>query len=118
MQWVTRERIKGDQGIGLVFRFHDPRSYRVVRANALENNIRLSKIVDGRRKQLAGANVRVASNLWYTSRLVARGDNIICYLDGQKLIDDQDATYTKGKVGLWTKADSVTAFDDLTVAKP
>jgi hypothetical protein len=101
-----------------VFRFRDPQSYYVVRANALENNVRLYKMVNGRRKQLAGASVRVASMLWYPLRVVARGDHIICYFDGQKVIDVHDATYAQGKVGLWTKADSVTAFDDLTVAKP
>jgi len=109
---------KVDQGIGLVFRFRDPQSYYVVRANALEDNVRLYKMVDGRRKQLAGASVRVASMLWYTLRVVAQGDHIICYFDGQKVIDVHDATYAQGKVGLWTKADSVTAFDDLTVANP
>jgi hypothetical protein len=109
---------KVDQGIGLVFRFRDPQSYYVVRANALENNVRLYKMVNGRRKQFAGAEVQVTSGQWHTLRVVARGDHIICYFDGQKVIDVHDATYAQGKVGLWTKADSVTAFDDLTVAKP
>jgi hypothetical protein len=109
---------KGDQGIGLVFRFRNPQSYYVVRANALENNVRLYKMVDDRRKQFAGAEVKVTSGQWHTLRVVARGDHIVCFFDGQKLIDVHDATYTKGKVGLWTKADSVTAFDDLTVANP
>jgi hypothetical protein len=109
---------KVDQGIGLVFRFRDPQSYYVVRANALENNVRLYKMVDGRRKQIAGADVKVTSAQWHTLRVVARGDHLVCSYEGQKLIDVQDATYTKGKVGLWTKADSVTAFDDLTVANP
>ncbi len=109
---------KGDQGIGLVFRFRDPQSYYVVRANALENNVRLYKMVNGRRKQFAGADVKVASGRWHTLRVVARGDHLVCYFNGEKLIDAQDATYTMGKVGLWTKADSVTAFADLTVAKP
>ena len=109
---------KVDQAIGLVFRFRDPQSYYVVRANALENNVRLYKMVNGRRKQFAGAEVQVTSGQWHTLRVVARGDHIVCYFDGQKLIDVHDATYTKGKVGLWTKADSVTAFDDLTVANP
>ena len=109
---------KGDQGIGLVFRFRDPQSYYVVRANALENNVRLYKMVNGRRKQFAGAEVKVTSGQWHTLRVVARGDHIVGYFDGQKLIDVHDATYAKGKVGLWTKADSITAFDDLTVANP
>jgi hypothetical protein len=109
---------KVDQGIGLVFRFRNPQSYYVVRANALENNVRLYKMVDGRRKQFAGAEVQVTSGQWHTLRVVARGDHIVCYFGGQKLIDVHDATYTNGKIGLWTKADSVTAFADLTVANP
>lgn len=109
---------KVDQGIGLVFRFRDPQSYYVVRANALENNVRLYKMVNGRREQFAGAEVQVTSGQWHTLRVVARGDHIVCYFDSQKLIDVHDATYAQGKVGLWTKADSVTTFDDLAVAKP
>jgi hypothetical protein len=109
---------KVDQGIGLVFRFRDHQSYYVVRANALENNVRLFKMVNGRRKQIAGAEVKVTSGQWHTLRVVARGGHIVCYFDGQKLIDVHDATYAQGKVGYWTKADSVTAFGDLTVANP
>lgn len=106
---------KVDQGIGLVFRFRDPKSYYIVRANALENNFRLYKMVNGRRLQFAGANVKVSSNEWHTIRAVVKGDHIICYFDGKQLIDARDKTYTTGKVGLWTKADSIIAFDDLTV---
>jgi hypothetical protein len=109
---------KVDQAIGLVFRFGDPRSYYVCRANALENNLRLYKLVNGSRKQFAAAEVQVAPNRWHTLRVVARGDHIVCYFNGQKLIEAQDATYAKGKVGLWTKADSVSAFDDLTISQP
>ena|SRR5439155_5295345 len=107
---------KVDQGIGLVFRFRDPKGYYVVRANALENNFRLYRMVDGRRLQFAGANLTVTSNQWHTLQVVAKGDHIVCYFDGKQLIDAHDNTYTTGKVGLWTKADSVIAFDDLTVA--
>ena len=88
---------KGDQGIGLVFRFRDPQSYYVVRANALENNVRLYKMVNGRRKQIAGAEVKVTSGQWHTLRVVARGDHIVCYFDGQKLIEVHDATYAQGQ---------------------
>lgn len=107
---------KIDQGIGLVFRFRDPKSYYVVRANALENNFRLYRMVNGRRLQFAGANVKVSSGEWHTLRVVAKGDHITCFFDGKQLIDAHDKTYAKGKVGLWTKADSVIAFDDLTAA--
>ncbi len=107
---------KKDQGIGLVFRFRDPKSYYVVRANALENNFRLYRMVNGRRVQFAEANTKVASNQWHTLRVVAKGNHIVCYYDGKPLIDAQDKTYSTGKIGLWTKADSVIAFDDLTVS--
>ena len=107
---------KVDQGIGLVFRFRDPKSYYIVRANALEDNFRLYRMVNGRRLQFAGANVKVPSGRWHTLRVVAKGDHITCYFNGKPLIDAHDKTYAKGKIGLWTKADSVIAFDDLQVA--
>ncbi len=106
---------KVDQGIGLVFRFRDPKSYYICRANALEDNFRLYKMVNGRRLQFAGANVKVTSHQWHTLRAVAKGDHIVCYFDGKALIDAHDKTYERGKVGMWTKADSIIAFDDLTV---
>src|SRR5713101_6776318 len=108
---------KIDQGMGLVFRFRDPRSYYIVRANALENNFRLYRMVNGKRLQFAGANAKVSSGQWHAVRVVAKGDHITCWFDGKQLIDSHDKTYTTGKVGLWTKADSVIAFDDLTVTQ-
>jgi Domain of Unknown Function (DUF1080) len=98
-----------------VFRFRDPKSYYIVRANALENNFRLYRMVNGKRLQFAGANVKVAAKQWHTIRVVAKGDHITCWFDGKQLIDAHDKTYATGKIGLWTKADSVIAFDDLTV---
>src|SRR6266540_4291597 len=77
---------KVDQGIGLVFRFRDLNSYYIVRANALENNFRLYRMVNGRRLQFAGANVKVASGQWHTVRAVATGDRIVCFFDGKQLI--------------------------------
>lgn len=109
---------KIDQGMGLVFRFRDPKSYYIVRANALEDNFRLYKMVNGKRLQFAGANVKVASNQWHTLRVVAQGEHIRCFFDGKQLIDATEKTYSTGKIGLWTKADSIIAFDDLTVSKP
>jgi hypothetical protein len=108
---------KLDQGMGLVFRFRDARSYYVVRANALENNFRLYRMVDGKRLQFATANAKVPANQWHAIRVVAKGDHITCWLDGKQLIDAHDKTYTTGKIGLWTKADSVIAFDDLNVSQ-
>ena len=106
-----------DQGMGLVFRFRDLKSYYIVRANALENNVRLYKMVNGQRLQLATTNVKVAPGQWHSVRVVTKGDQITCWFNGKQVIDAHDKTYSTGKIGFWTKADSVIAFDDLTVSK-
>ncbi|MGB9073562.1 MAG: family 16 glycoside hydrolase [Terriglobales bacterium] len=105
-----------DQAGGLVFRLKDPNNYYIVRPNALENNYRLYRVVNGRRSQFAGANFKVTSGEWHELRVEAAGNKIACYYDGAKKIDATDSTFKDaGKVGLWTKADSVTYFDDLKV---
>jgi hypothetical protein len=105
-----------DQGAGLVFRLRDKDNYYIVRANALENNFRLYHVVNGRRIQFAGANFTVTPHAWHEIRVEARGDQFQCYYDGQLKITAKDSTFKEaGKVGLWTKADSVIYFDDLTV---
>jgi Domain of Unknown Function (DUF1080) len=105
-----------DRAGGLVFRLQDPNNYYIVRANAAENNYRLYRVVNGRRSQFAGANFKVTSGEWHELRVEAAGSKIICYYDGNKKIEATDNTFKDaGKVGLWTKADSVTSFDDLKV---
>src|ERR1700730_4217537 len=105
-----------DQAAGLVFRLRDPNNYYIVRANALEDNYRLYHVVDGRRRQFAGANLKVTSGEWHELRVEAVGNKITCYYDGTQKIEATDETFKDaGKVGLWTKADSVTSFDDLKV---
>ena len=105
-----------DQAAGLVFRVRDPNNYYIVRANALENNYRLYHVVKGRRSQFAGANFKVTSGEWHELRVEVVGNKITCYYDGNKKIEATDDTFKDaGKVGLWTKADSVTSFDDLKV---
>ncbi len=105
-----------DRAAGLVFRLKDPNNYYIVRANALENNYRLYHVVNGRRSQFAGANFKVTSGEWHELRVEAVGNKITCYYDGNKKIEATDETFKDaGKVGLWTKADSVTYFDDLKV---
>ena len=103
-----------DASGGIVFRFNDG-TYYVVRANALEDNFRLYSYDRGRR-QIATARVKApALGQWHTVRLVAVGDHIQAWLDGALHLDHHDSRFTAGRVGLWTKADSITAFDDLTV---
>ncbi len=103
-----------DASGGIVFRFTDGRYY-VTRANALENNFRLYYYDRGRR-QLASATVKPPTlGEWHTIRVVAVGDRLQGYLDGKLLLDHRDSRFRAGRVGLWTKADSVTAFDDLVI---
>jgi len=103
-----------DRAGGLVFRLKDPNNYYIVRANALENNYRLYHVVNGRRSQFAGANLKVTSGEWHELRVEVVGNKITCYYDDNKKIEATDDTFKDaGKIGLWTKADSVTYFDDL-----
>ena len=103
-----------DASGGIVFRFHEGRYY-VVRANALEDNFRLYYF-DRTRHQLASARVTPpALGQWHTIRVVAVGDRIQAYLNDALLLDLRDGRFRAGRVGLWTKADSVTAFDDLVI---
>jgi hypothetical protein len=104
-----------DQGCGLVWRFKDPDNYYLVRANALEDNVNLYHVKDGRRIQFAGWNGKVLSNVWHKLRVDARGDRFEAYFDGKKILDAKDSTFGgAGKIGVWTKADSVMHFDDLS----
>lgn len=103
-----------DASGGIVFRYAEGHYY-VVRANALENNLRLYSYDRGR-QQLATASVQPpALGHWHTLRVVAVGDHIQAYLNGALLLEHRDSRYGAGQVGLWTKADSVTAFDDFVV---
>jgi hypothetical protein len=114
-----------DQAAGLVWRYQDPDHYYIVRANALENNVVLYKVENGRRTDLPlrgegrtyGRQADVPRGEWSTLRVVATGPVFEVYYNGSKLYEVEDTTFTQeGRVGLWTKADSVTHFDDLTVA--
>lgn len=105
-----------DQACGLVARYRDDDNYFITRANALENNIRLYTVRDGRRRQLASWSGRVTPNAWHEYRFDVRGDHLEVFWDGARVLDHHDATFGEaGRVGVWTKADSVTYFDDLSV---
>jgi hypothetical protein len=103
-----------DASGGIVFRF-DKGKYFVVRANALEANFRLY-YYDGGRRQIATAAVKApALGRWHIVRLVAVGSHVQAWLDGARYLGHHDSRFETGQVGLWTKADSVTAFDGLTI---
>jgi hypothetical protein len=113
-----------DQGAGLVWRFRDAYNYYLVRANALENNVVLYKIQDGNRIALApkgtsaetyGVKARVPGNAWNQLRVDVKGNLFAVSLNNQKLFDVEDSTFGEtGKIGVWTKSDSIIYFDDLT----
>jgi hypothetical protein len=103
-----------DASGGIVFRFSEGRYY-VIRANALENNFGFYYYDRGRR-QIAGASVKApALGQWHKLRISAAGDRIQGWLNDQALIDRRDSRFASGRIGLWTKADSITAFDELTI---
>lgn len=107
---------KVDEACGIVFRFKDPDNYAVARANALEDNVNLYRVVNGRRRQIEGWSGKVTANAWHSLAIEARGDHLRVYWEGHPIIDARDGTFREaGKVGLWTKADSVTHFAGLTV---
>ncbi len=105
-----------DQGFGLVWRYRDAKNYYITRCNALEDNCRIYHVVDGNRRQFGGQNIKVAKNTWHTLKLDAVGNHFVVTYDGNRVFDGTDDTFKEaGKVGLWTKADSVIEFDDFTV---
>lgn len=106
-----------DRGGGPIWRVRDKDNYYVCRANPLEDNLRLYYVKGGRRRQIATAeDVIIASGKWHTIKVIHEGDHIQCFFNGKKLIDHRDDTFeSTGGVGLWTKADAATAFDDFAV---
>ena len=107
---------KVDQGFGFVWRYQDANNYYVTRCNADEDNCTIYHTVHGRRRAFLNQNVKVAKNTWHTMKLEATGDHFVVWFNGSKVLDAKDETFKQaGRVGLWTKADSVIEFDDLTV---
>jgi hypothetical protein len=105
-----------DEAGGVAVRLLTPDDYYVARANALEDNVRFYRVVKGKREQLASANTKVSANQWHTLALKAEGDRFTVSFDGKALISAQDGTFPDaGKVALWTKADSVTYFDTISI---
>ncbi len=107
---------KVDQAGGIAIRLASPDNYYVVRANALEDNVNFYRVVDGRRREITGANVKVASGQWHSLALRAEGERFTVSFDGKELYVASDKTFAKpGRVALWTKADSVTHFDRIAI---
>ena len=108
---------KVDQAGGIVVRLSDADNYYVVRANALEDNVRFYRVVKGRREELQGVNTKVTPNEWHRLGLRAEGDRFTVTFDGKSLFTATDRTFANaGRIALWTKADSVTRFDTIAIS--
>ena len=104
-----------DRGGGLVWRAKDKKNYYIARYNHLEDNYRVYKVVDGKRTMFLSANI-THDDAWHTLRVTMTGDQITCYYDGKKFLEVKDTTFPEaGKIGLWSKADAQSQFDDLTL---
>ena len=104
-----------DQAGGVVWRAKDANNYYIARANALENNVTIYHTINGRRTEKKRARITVASNQWHTLRVDFRANHFTVTFNGQKALEWDDETFKDaGRVGVWTKADSVTEFDDFT----
>jgi hypothetical protein len=105
-----------DQAAGIVARLQDAGNYYVARANALEDNVRLYKVVNGVRRQIAGQNLQVALAVWHALIFKIVGETIEVWFNAARLIQVRDQTLlAPGKVGMWTKADSLTHFAEMRI---
>jgi 3-keto-disaccharide hydrolase len=105
-----------EQGGGIVWRVQDSRNYYVAYYNPIDGALRLHKIVNLGQVELANVNI-MSSPGWHTLRVVTTDDHISCYFDGTKYLDRRDSTYFEaGQIGLWTKADALTYFDNLKIS--
>ena len=105
-----------DRGGGLIWRAKDKDNYYICRYNPLEDNYRVYKVENGKRTQFASAKVP-GDEAWHTLRATMTGSKITCYLDGKQQLEADDTTFASaGMVGLWSKSDAQSYFDDLTVS--
>jgi hypothetical protein len=106
---------KIDRAAGIFFRIQDKNNYYILRANALEDNVNIYKYVGGWRRAIQEGSVKVPSGTWQELRVEVKGNHIRGFLNGTQVVEATDDTFKSGKIGLWTKEDSVTCFDDVHV---
>ena len=106
---------KEDQAGGVIWRVRDANNYFVARANALEDNVTIYHTINGSRVAFKNIKTKVTSGTWHTLRVDFAGNKFTVSFDGKKVIEASDESFKDaGKVGVWTKADSVTLFDDFS----
>jgi Domain of Unknown Function (DUF1080) len=104
---------KDDQAAGIIFRVQDKDNYYILRANALEDNVIFFRYGSGSRTTLKEGSAKVPFGQWQELKLEVEGNRFRGFLNGQLVVETTDDAYKAGGIGLWTKADSVTCFDDL-----
>jgi hypothetical protein len=107
-----------DQAAGVLFRIQDADNYYILRANALEGNVNFYKYASGRRSLISEGRATVASAQWQELRVEVIGNQFRGYLNSELVAEASDDAYSAGRPGLWTKADSVTCFDDVHLGAP
>ncbi|WP_154806479.1 family 16 glycoside hydrolase [Sulfurovum lithotrophicum] len=113
--WFKANNGKIDQGGGIMWRVQDKDTYYVARFNPLEDNFRFYSVINGDRKKLYSADVHLEKG-WHLMKIIQKGSHFEGFLNGKKLLSyDNDAIKKSGGVGVWTKADAATSFDDFTV---
>jgi hypothetical protein len=106
-----------DMGGGLIWRAADDRNYYLARANPLEQNIRVYRVVKGVRHLLQNYDQTIDVRQWHVLRVMHRGCQITIFYDDKQVLDLCDRTFHTGTIGLWTKSDAVTYFDDLRLQR-
>jgi hypothetical protein len=106
---------KDDRAAGIIFRVQDANNYYILRTNALEDNVYFFRFASGSRSSIKSESAKVPSGQWQELKLEVEGNRFRGYLDGRLVVEATDDAYKVGGVGLWTKADSVTCFDDFRV---
>jgi len=107
---------RGDQGGGIMWRVRDRNNYYVARFNPLEDNFCVYSVIQGVRRILGSATIKLPAGKWHTMKIVQKGSHFEGYLNGKKLLQGNwSKVNASGGVGMWTKADAVTSFDDFSV---
>jgi len=115
---VNFKALKGeeDQGGGVIWRAQDKDNYYIARFNPLEDNFRIYSVREGHRKTLASAKIALPAGKWHSLKIVQQGDRFQGYLNGKEILEGESDLFPhSGGVGLWTKADAVTSFDNFSV---
>jgi hypothetical protein len=115
---VSFKALKGveDQGGGVVWRAQDKDNYYIARFNPLEDNFRIYTVHDGSRNTIASVNIALSADAWHSLKIVQQGHHFQGFLDGKKVLEGENDLFPQaGGVGLWTKADAATAFDNFSL---